>query len=240
MINSMREYCVLNSMGGVKTALLMELAEYLENHKISNDLFKLIYDEYNSAELNKHYDNEDVIPQHYTKLAIEPIKFIADHNLNFCAGNIVKYVSRLGNKDSDKDELKKIFFYFDYLIHGNYNLTNETFNKKTLVLIGGGVANLYSACYGYMHNILQKYNVIVIEKGKLLHERGPKDIVYGLFGAGAFSDNKNVFSFQPDQPIFNYIDNSEAQKYYQELNEVIHKLLYYYLDHLLVKTLLQL
>ena len=37
-------------------------------------------------------------PTHYTGLAIEPIEYILENKLGFCAGAIVKYVSRAGRK----------------------------------------------------------------------------------------------------------------------------------------------
>lgn len=105
-------------------------------------LYKIIYESCNEVDIFdaileqielskcvkvKQNNKEEVIPQHYTNLKIEPISFIVDHNLDFCSGNIVKYVSRLNNKDKPIDELKKIFFYFDVLMHQNYYLTKQTF-----------------------------------------------------------------------------------------------------------------
>ena len=49
-------------------------------------------------------------PTHYTGLAIEPIEYILENKLGFCAGAIVKYVSRAGRKlyhgkDRDHSEI---------------------------------------------------------------------------------------------------------------------------------------
>lgn len=47
---------------------------------------------------------------HYSKVEIQPISYIIANNLDFCRGNIVKYVTRDKFKDKDKD-VKKIIDY---------------------------------------------------------------------------------------------------------------------------------
>lgn len=37
-------------------------------------------------------------PSHYTSGKIEVIDFITDQQLDFCLGNVVKYISRAGKK----------------------------------------------------------------------------------------------------------------------------------------------
>lgn len=37
-------------------------------------------------------------PGHYTRLAIEPAEYIAQNNLGWLIGNIIKYASRAGHK----------------------------------------------------------------------------------------------------------------------------------------------
>lgn len=61
---------------------------------------------------------EDAVnhPDHYTKgKKIEPIKVIEDWDLNFCLGNVIKYVARAGKKDPLKEieDLEKARFYLD-------------------------------------------------------------------------------------------------------------------------------
>ena len=59
-------------------------------------------------------------PSHYTDGRIEVIDFIQDKGLNFCRGNIVKYVSRAGKKgDKAKEieDLKKARQYCDFEIN---------------------------------------------------------------------------------------------------------------------------
>ena len=52
-------------------------------------------------------------PAYYTDGQIEVSDFIADKNLNFFRGNVVKYVARAGKKDSSKEveDLKKAAWY---------------------------------------------------------------------------------------------------------------------------------
>ncbi len=122
------EYCLKNELDEFQTFLIKNLETIIKNNNFSENLFDEIKNKFINAKNIKYNCSEDVKPKHYTKLAIEPIKLIVEQNLNFCEGNIVKYVSRLGKKDEDKAELKKIFFYFDYLINKNDTLTKSTFN----------------------------------------------------------------------------------------------------------------
>jgi hypothetical protein len=52
-------------------------------------------------------------PPHYTATKIEPIDVIEAWGLNFCLGNVVKYIARLGRKDEELQELKKARWYLD-------------------------------------------------------------------------------------------------------------------------------
>jgi hypothetical protein len=54
-------------------------------------------------------------PSHYTDGKIEVIDFIEDKNLGFCLGNAVKYISRAGKKDKDKEveDLEKAVWYIN-------------------------------------------------------------------------------------------------------------------------------
>ena len=63
-------------------------------------------------EFEKYFCN--IQPDHYKK-KIPPIDFIMANELDFCQGNIVKYVCRYMQKDGLKD-LLKARTYLDYLI----------------------------------------------------------------------------------------------------------------------------
>lgn len=54
-------------------------------------------------------------PKHYTDGKIEVIEYIEDKKLGFCLGNAVKYISRAGKKDPDKEveDLKKAIWYLE-------------------------------------------------------------------------------------------------------------------------------
>ena len=52
-------------------------------------------------------------PAHYTDGKIEVIDYIEDKRLGFCLGNAVKYISRAGKKDPQKEveDLEKAVWY---------------------------------------------------------------------------------------------------------------------------------
>lgn len=54
-------------------------------------------------------------PSHYTDGKIEVIDFIEDKQLNFHRGNAVKYISRAGKKNSEKEieDLEKAAWYIN-------------------------------------------------------------------------------------------------------------------------------
>lgn len=54
-------------------------------------------------------------PSHYNSGKIEVIDFIEDQKLGFCLGNVIKYVSRAGKKDSSKtiEDLEKAKWYLE-------------------------------------------------------------------------------------------------------------------------------
>ena len=37
-------------------------------------------------------------PPHYTQAAIEPIDYIRAHDMSFCEGNVIKYLTRHNHK----------------------------------------------------------------------------------------------------------------------------------------------
>ena len=54
-------------------------------------------------------------PSYYTDGQIEVSDFIADKNLNFFRGNVVKYVARAGKKNAETEveDLQKARWYID-------------------------------------------------------------------------------------------------------------------------------
>lgn len=63
----------------------------------------------------RHLNDAVNHPSHYTDGKIEVIDFIEDKNLDFCLGNAVKYISRAGKKDPEKEieDLKKAIWYIN-------------------------------------------------------------------------------------------------------------------------------
>ena len=54
-------------------------------------------------------------PAHYNDGKIEVIDYIEDKKLGFCLGNVIKYVSRAGKKDPEKEieDLNKAKWYLE-------------------------------------------------------------------------------------------------------------------------------
>ena len=67
-------------------------------------------------EVKEPVENDPVNhPSHYTDGNIEVMDFIEDKQLNFARGNVIKYVSRAGKKDPNKEleDLKKAMWYLN-------------------------------------------------------------------------------------------------------------------------------
>lgn len=56
---------------------------------------------------------EIVHPSHYNVGKIEVKDFIRDQDLNFCLGNVIKYVCRANHKENYLKDLKKAKFYLE-------------------------------------------------------------------------------------------------------------------------------
>lgn len=56
---------------------------------------------------------------HYRRMRIQPIEFITANNLGFCAGNVVKYISRYKHKNG-REDLLKARHYIDLLLESEY------------------------------------------------------------------------------------------------------------------------
>jgi len=65
----------------------------------------------------------DMKPDYYNSMKIAPIEYITANDLGFCAGNIVKYISRYNKKGNPIDDLRKIIEYASILIE--YELSKE-------------------------------------------------------------------------------------------------------------------
>lgn len=85
---------------------------------------KDLYDKYEhqktqSAELDyeepKEESNNVNHPSHYTDGKIEVIDYIEDKKFGYCLGNAIKYISRAGKKNKDKEieDLQKAIWYIE-------------------------------------------------------------------------------------------------------------------------------
>jgi len=83
-------------------------------------------EEYDSAEANmgRHLKNQ-VGGTHY-QLPIPPIEYITKNKLNYCQGNIVKYVTRYKEKNGSEDLLKAIQ-YIHFLLKDDYGIKLENY-----------------------------------------------------------------------------------------------------------------
>ena len=61
---------------------------------------------------------------HYANKKIQPIEYIMANNLNFCEGNVVKYITRWREKGG-VESLRKIKHYVDFLIEEEVNGKEE-------------------------------------------------------------------------------------------------------------------
>lgn len=61
---------------------------------------------------------EQIGGNHY-QMAIQPIEFILANNLDYCTGNIIKYVCRHRNKNGAED-LLKAKHYIDFILEHEY------------------------------------------------------------------------------------------------------------------------
>ena len=73
------------------------------------EIFKRAYE--------KYLKDEDPVnsPSHYNDGKIEVIDYIEDKKLGFCLGNAIKYISRAGKKDPEKEveDLNKAIWYIN-------------------------------------------------------------------------------------------------------------------------------
>lgn len=81
-----------------------------EDYFFFNNYF-MDYNEYLEYENKKQVGGN-----HYNNKAIQPIKYILANNMNFCEGNVIKYITRYKEKNGIED-LKKAKQYIDFLIN---------------------------------------------------------------------------------------------------------------------------
>lgn len=79
------------------------------------------------------YGQKPVIPSqfevqvggdHYAKRGIQPLEYILANKLDFCQGNVVKYVTRFRDKNGAED-LKKVIHYAMFLLEDEYEIRSK-------------------------------------------------------------------------------------------------------------------
>jgi hypothetical protein len=63
--------------------------------------------------------DKQVAGNHYKDKKIQPIQYIHANNLGFCAGNVVKYITRYKEKNGAED-VKKAIHYCQLLLELEY------------------------------------------------------------------------------------------------------------------------
>ena len=113
-------------MNNLSTADYLSIKEYLEsdfgmtNNRYDRDQWDDFYGTSNleESETTQPTENSSVTkydPQHYQRGRIEVWDFIVDQQLDFLAGNVIKYICRAGHKDqeSEIDDWLKVKAYVD-------------------------------------------------------------------------------------------------------------------------------
>lgn len=93
--------------------------------------------------------------------------------------------------------------------------------KYKVVIVGAGPAGLFAA-YELVNRGIE--NIAIVEKGKKVSERKPEDVMYGVGGAGLFSDGKLNFTpkrFKTD--LMEFLPLPEAEKLIDEIEKIFDK-----------------
>lgn len=121
-VNVIEEYLVVE--GG--SPILLKAMYYFKFRDIGycfeTDLIKIEPE----SELEPEPENDPVNnPAHYTYGKIEVIEYILDKGLDFCLGNVIKYVSRAGHKNNALEDLQKAAKYLEFKINDLKNQESE-------------------------------------------------------------------------------------------------------------------
>jgi len=96
--------------------------------------------------------------------------------------------------------------------------------KYDLIIVGGGPAGFWAAYEIAKHNKSSKNKIkaIIIEKGKNINERTPKDVMQGFGGAGTFSDGKLHFTpVLSHEKMLHLYNENEYQLMLDEIYETL-------------------
>lgn len=108
---------------------IIEEGKYLTKDIIDCKMFEELTGLLKPQEIKNVKVEDDSVnhPSHYTSGKIEVMDFIEDKKLNFARGNVIKYVSRAGKKDANKEleDLKKAMWYLNREIERLRNLQGD-------------------------------------------------------------------------------------------------------------------
>lgn len=62
---------------------------------------------------------------HYQKMAIQPIDYITENDLNWFQGNMVKYATRYPHKGCAVDDLRKIIHYAELALEAETQVITD-------------------------------------------------------------------------------------------------------------------
>lgn len=85
--------------------------------RVDNETLSIneLYYKYGHHNTEKEEHNNVNHPSHYTDGKIEVIDYIEDKKFGYCLGNAIKYISRAGKKNKDKEieDLQKAIWYIE-------------------------------------------------------------------------------------------------------------------------------
>jgi hypothetical protein len=72
---------------------------------------------------------------HYKDMVIQPIEFTHKNKLNFCQGNVIKYITRYKAKNGLED-LEKVIHYVELLMELEYGKTKKKSETQSGIRVG--------------------------------------------------------------------------------------------------------
>jgi len=107
-------------MGDLRSNIRDEILEKrMKEENKKNNLPPIMNGESTNVVVEKNAFDTQVGGSHYSKLTIQPSEYSMKNNLNWCQGNVVKYITRYKDKNGLED-LKKAKHYIDLLIQTEY------------------------------------------------------------------------------------------------------------------------
>ena len=77
-----------------------------------------------SEEISKPYSkalHNQVGGSHYTDCGIQPVEYIHANKLDYCEGNVIKYITRHRTKGQGKKDIEKVIHYAQLILELDYN-----------------------------------------------------------------------------------------------------------------------